>query len=412
MNQRDVFALTYAAYIAVYFTRKPFSVAKSTLTTTGAHSESELGLIDTAFLIAYAAGQFGSGFIALSVGVKVGLTISYIGTGICAFFFGFSQSKDVRAIAWFLNGIFQAQFFPFIMEVLGAWFPPSSRGQIMGLWTSCQQVGGFATSSFGAYVLSNPNMTWRDVFILPSYLSFLFAFITLAVLQPAPPKLPAKASSEDKENKSSKPAPKSFMATLSVPFLFNISSAYFFIKLVRYTYLGWLPYYMTSVLGFSAAESVLMSSVFDLAGTIGSVVCGFVSDKLFGGHSAKVIAPMCLLCGMFTIVYPQVAAISSTCNLLIMGAVGLFVAGPDSMLGGAACAEICGRANQPSAATMATGIANGMGSLGAIASGLLPILIKDHFGWTMLFNTLGGLAILGGVLLLPMLKSPVKTKDA
>ncbi|CAK4077909.1 unnamed protein product [Aphanomyces euteiches] len=399
---RLIFIFTYAAYIAVYFTRKPFSVTKSTLKTENVHTESELGMIDTGFLVAYAVGQFMSGPVASVLGSKLGLSFAFIGTGVCSWVFGTSPSREVRATAWLVNGLFQAFFFPFIMDVLRAWFPPSTRGQVLGVWTTCQQLGGFATSAFGGYVLSTS--TWHDAFVWPAFLAFGFAGLCFTLLQASP-------SSGQTTVKTASTASSSRL--WEVPHLLLVGSAYFCIKLVRYTFLGWLPFYLTSVLHYSAAESVLLSTAFDLAGTLGSVLCGYASDAWCGGRSARIVAPMCALCGVATLVYPHVAAVGSTPNIAIMAAVGLFVAGPDSMLGGAACAEICERAGVPSASTSATGIVNGMGSLGAIASGMLPILIKEQFGWNVLFYAMGGLAIVGGAVLLPMTsgKASVTKKD-
>ncbi|KAF0711590.1 Aste57867_5189 [Aphanomyces stellatus] len=392
-GQRLIFLFTYTAYIAVYFTRKPFSVTKSTLKAEDVHTESELGLIDTAFLVSYAVGQFASGPVASILGSKLGLAVAFIGTGVCSFVFGTSPSKDVRGLAWLLNGLFQAFFFPFIMDVLRAWFPPSTRGQVLGMWTTCQQVGGFATSAFGAYVLSTS--TWQDAFVRPAFLSFGFAALCVTVLHAAP-------SSTSKVHVFGATAASS-ISLWDVPHLVHVGAAYFCIKLVRYTFLGWLPFYLTDVLRYSAAESVLLSTAFDLAGTLGSVLCGFAADAAWcGGRSARVVAPMCLLCGLCTLLYPHVASLGQMPNIAIMAAVGLFVAGPDSMLGGAACAEICERAGAPSAATGATGVVNGMGSLGAIASGMLPILIKERFGWDVLFYSMGCLGVVGGLLLLPV----------
>jgi len=275
-GQMFVFVLLYIAYIGVYFTRKPFSVAKSTLKNEAAHTESELGMIDTAFLFAYAVGQFSSGSIAGLVGTKMGLVLAFLGTGVCSCVFGSSESPQIRAAFWLANGVFQALFFPLIMDVLMAWFPPSARGRVFGLWTTSQQLGGFVTSAFGAYVLSQSTMSWRDIFVLPAYLSFLFALLCLTVLQTSPAE---QESSKESQGTKGKPQSLSFVEVIFLPHLLNVGAAYFCLKLVRYTFLGWLPFYLTEVLQYSAADSVLMSTAFDLAGTAGSVACGFISDK-------------------------------------------------------------------------------------------------------------------------------------
>ncbi|KAK3233542.1 hypothetical protein CYMTET_56170 [Cymbomonas tetramitiformis] len=404
-RQVFIFLLTYGAYVVVYFTRKPFSVAKSTLKTEGVHTEAELGAIDTAFLVAYAVGQFGAGTADSIFGARIGLSLCFVGTGVCALIFGSDVTKEVRSVTWMVNGLFQALFFPFIMNVLNQWFPPSTRGRAFGLWTTCQQVGGFATSAFGAYVLGHPELTWHYVFIWPAFLAFALSFVCLTLLQTSPDTATSLADSPAKDfapQNSSSPTILSFFQVLCLENMLNVGGGYFCIKLVRYIFLGWLPFYLTSVLEYSAAEAVLLSTAFDIAGAVGSIACGFVSDKVFGGRSLMAVAPMCLLCGIFAAAYPLVASYGKVYNMATMGLVGLMVAGPDSVLGGAACAQVCDRAGHPSATTSATGIANGMGSVGAIASGMLPIIVKERYGWNVLFYFLGALCACGALCVLPM----------
>ena len=50
--------VSYVAYCAVYFARKPFSVVKKDAGENLALGTSELAGVDTAFLVAYAVGQF------------------------------------------------------------------------------------------------------------------------------------------------------------------------------------------------------------------------------------------------------------------------------------------------------------------------------------------------------------------
>lgn len=52
-----IFGASWIAYFSYYFTRKHFSVVKSSL----GISENWLGYIDLGYLIGYAAGQFGAG---------------------------------------------------------------------------------------------------------------------------------------------------------------------------------------------------------------------------------------------------------------------------------------------------------------------------------------------------------------
>ena len=418
-GQLFVFLLTYVAYIVVYFTRKPFSVAKATLKDHQVHTEGELGGIDTAFLFSYALAQFTAGTMESVFGARYGLVLCFVGTALCCYTFGSSESKELRTIGWTINGIFQALFFPFIMSILNAWFPPSSRGRALGLWTTCQQVGGFLTSAFGSYILASDDFTWNVLFTWSAYGALALATICLLVLKAKPDKADVQKTrrserlinkyanrfddkSNDTKKGSSSKAKLSFCNVLLLRNMLNVGGAYFCIKLVRYIFLGWLPFYLTEVLKYGAADAVLLASIFDVAGAVGSIACGFISDKIFGGRSIVVLIPMCFFTAYFATIYPHAASYGRYYNMAIMAGVGLCVAGPDSVLGGAACAEVCDQAKKPGAVTSATGIANGMGSVGAIASGMLPILIKERYGWDMLFYFLGGLSLTGMLCICPM----------
>ena len=105
--------------------------------------------------------------------------------------------------------------------------------------------------------------------------------------------------------------------------MLNVGGAYFCIKLVRYIFLGWLPFYLTEVLKYGAADAVLLASIFDVAGAVGSIACGFISDKIFGGRSIVVLIPMCFFTAYFATIYPHAASYGRYYNMAIMAGVGL-----------------------------------------------------------------------------------------
>jgi OPA family glycerol-3-phosphate transporter-like MFS transporter len=52
-------------------------------------------------------------------------------------------------------------------------------------------------------------------------------------------------------------------------------------------------------------------------------------------------------------------------------------------------------------ASTASGVINGMGSVGAILGGTLPGFFNKQWGWGGVFGLLGGMVFLGGLMLLP-----------
>jgi sugar phosphate permease len=56
----------------------------------------------------------------------------------------------------------------------------------------------------------------------------------------------------------------------------------------------------------------------------------------------------------------------------------------------------------PRAAASAAGLINGIGSLGAVLQGALTALVVQQWGWEALFFAFIGLALLSGLVLLPI----------
>jgi sugar phosphate permease len=83
-----------------------------------------------------------------------------------------------------------------------------------------------------------------------------------------------------------------------------------------------------------------------------------------------------------------------------MAAVGFLLFGPDALICSVAAQDLGGSA----AAGTAAGVINGVGSVGAIAQGLLTAHIVDRYGWGALFRTFMWLALACALLLLPYAK--------
>jgi sugar phosphate permease len=52
-------------------------------------------------------------------------------------------------------------------------------------------------------------------------------------------------------------------------------------------------------------------------------------------------------------------------------------------------------------ASTASGVINGLGSVGAIVGGTIPGFFKESWGWDGVFGFLGGAVIIAGLIMLP-----------
>ena len=273
---------------------------------------------------------------------------------------------------------------------------------------------------------STNTTTWRDSFLLPAVVAGIAAVVTLTMMIEHPKdvglKTPTDNSNKKKRQKNSQKNKKtdsntatttiSYMEVARLPYLFNVGMAYFCIKLVRYTMLIWSISYLKEVHQYNTTDAANMSTLFDIGGAFGAVACAMIAKRFFNGNRIHAVFVLCIVSGICTGTYGIVASFGSITNMMMLFVAGFMIAGPDSVLGGAACSDVCERAGyDTSVLTTASGIANGMGSLGAILAGAGPVWIKSQYGWNGLFVVAGGLAMLGALFLLPLVREMMKDGD-
>ena len=273
---------------------------------------------------------------------------------------------------------------------------------------------------------STNTTTWRDSFLLPAVVAGIAAVVTLTMMIEHPKdvglKTPTDNSNKKKRQKNSQKNKKtdsntatttiSYMEVARLPYLFNVGMAYFCIKLVRYTMLIWSISYLKEVHQYNTTDAANMSTLFDIGGAFGAVACAMIAKRFFNGNRIHAVFVLCIVSGICTGTYGIVASFGSITNMMMLFVAGFMIAGPDSVLGGAACSDVCERAGyDTSVLTTASGIANGMGSLGAILAGAGPVWIKSQYGWNGLFLVAGGLAMLGALFLLPLVREMMKDGD-
>eukprot|EP00949_MAST-11_sp_MAST-11-sp1_P002990 g2990.t1 len=394
--QKFAFALTYVVYIFVYFTRKPFAIFKTPMREDMRMSEEGIGTMDSLFLAAYASSQFSVGIVSAKLGVRTALSLALLGSGVCAIATGQTDSQWTATALWTANGAFQAACFPLIMQALSPWFSSSVRGKVFGVWTTSQQVGGVLSTSFAGYMVKHA--TWRKGMVICG-ISVLTAGVIVAKFLPIRSKAHGdggKTTSGSQKGGSGSGSGKKKqrqqqkgkkVSLLNIPGLIHLGAAYFFVKLVRYILMNWLPTYMGQELGYSADSSAYMSNLFDVGGVLGSLACGYISDSVRPEKRVHVIVSLCVLTGVSIAAYGKFSALGVLINGIVMFAAGFAVSGPDSVLGGAATSDACEKAGATEQLVAAAGFVNGMGSLGSIMSGILPVYISKHYGWDMLFYT-------------------------
>jgi len=398
-------SVTFLAYATYYTGRKGFSAAKKPLHDSLGISEATLGLIDTVYLAAYALGQFVSGALGDRVGARRLIGVGMLLSAACCVAFGASRTALFFGIAFCINGFAQSTGWPGTTRAMAEWTTLANRGSVMAFWSTCYQVGGLFATFLAGRLLGL--WGWPAVFYGPAVLMSLVALVVFMFLRRGPStRAAAQAASAsvsaapvvEAEVLPSERA-RAQRQVLKNPVLWCYGASYFFVKFIRYTLLFWQPYYLSHVLGYPPEIAVYVSGAFEAGGIVGVILLGVFSDRL-QRWSRSAVAALGLLALAGTLLAYSQSGTGVLENIVLLALVGAALFGPDALLAGAAAQDAGG----PHAAAMATGFVNGVGSIGAVLTGLAVPVISGGGSWKMLFPLLTSLAVFASAALLPTLR--------
>jgi OPA family sugar phosphate sensor protein UhpC-like MFS transporter len=186
-----------------------------------------------------------------------------------------------------------------------------------------------------------------------------------------------------------------FFKMLGDPQVWAIAVGCAFSKIIRYSFLYWLPIYMTQKLRYSASEAGYTSSLFELVGFLGAILAGYFSDKFMHSRRLGVAAIMFWGLAFMCWIHPTLAATGRLGAAFGIALIGIMNFGPDTLLQGAASQDVGAKWGVGTA----SGFISGFGSIGQIFSPYLVAYIADKFGWDRLFYGFVAIAFVGGVLL-------------
>ncbi|KAI5618598.1 glucose-6-phosphate exchanger SLC37A1 isoform X2, partial [Silurus asotus] len=404
-----------------------------------------LGAMDYSFLCAYAIGMYLSGIIGERLPIRLYLSVGMLTSGLFTCLFGLGYVYDIHNLGFYIfvqiaNGVVQTTGWPSVVTCIGNWFGKGRRGLIMGLWNSHTSVGNILGSLIAAYYVSS---NWGMSFIVPGIIiavmgiiCFLFliergahkhtslcVFDTLCFWQNLHKswngvngrkdlylqyKQGAKTQSSDTElllgqdsagvcvpvqqvvvvKSEAEPGAISFMGALRIPGVVEFSLCLLFAKLVSYTFLFWLPLYITKAAHLDAKKAGDLSTLFDVGGIVGGILAGVVSDKM--GKRATTCAVMLLLAAptLYGFSMMRQFGLGPTIGMLLV--CGGLVNGPYALITTAVSADLGTHKSlkgNARALSTVTAIIDGTGSVGAAIGPLLAGLLSAH-GWDQVFYML------------------------
>jgi MFS transporter, OPA family, glycerol-3-phosphate transporter len=405
----QVFIGIFLGYAGYYLVRKNFTLAMPYLIEQG-YSKADLGLALSGVSIAYGLSKFFMGNISDRSNARAFMTLGLSCSALVMIFMGIApiatSSVTVMFILLLLNGWFQGMGWPPSGRVMVHWFSVGERGTKMAIWNVAHNIGGGMVGPVAILAMAM-FADWHAILYVHGFFALAVAVLIFLLVRDTPqseglctiekyrndyPKTFEYGASHEQELSAKAIF---FEYVLNNKFLWTIALANAFVYFVRYGVLDWAPTYLGEVKHFSFAQSGWAYALYEFAGIPGTLLCGWISDKVFGGRRAPVSIGYMLLTLLCVIVYWKNPAGNPNLDLAMLVGIGFFIYGPIMLIG----VQALDLAPKKAAGTAAgfTGLFGYVG--GAVSANVVIGYVVDTAGWNAGFSLIVASCVVATVLI-------------
>jgi MFS family permease len=360
-----------------------------------------VGWILSSFRWGYALFQIPGGWLGDRIGPRRALALIVTWWSVFTSATALAWSATSMAVFRFLFGMGEAGAFPIATRSLSRWMLPAERGFAQGVTHAGSRLGAALTPRI--VVLLMIAYGWRVPFLVFGVLGLIWAAAWYWYYRDTPAEHSSVNAAERSLIETSLGGARS-ATTRSVPWrrilgsstLWTLSLMYFCYAYCLSVYLDWFPKYLNDHRGFNLTQMSYYASLVLLAGTIGDLLGGWISDRwarlrgdLARARRGVAVAGFLLAAGAIlpaTFTTSPTASVWYTC-LAIFGletTVGVSWAIPLD-IGGDYAGSV-------------SSVMNTCGNIGgAISPALLAYLVR-FYGWNVPFVVASALCVAAAVL--------------
>lgn len=385
----QVFIGVFIGYAGYYLVRKNFSLAMPDLIAQG-YGKTELGWALSGVSIAYGVSKFLMGNVSDRSNARVFLSLGLILSAITMIIMGTmsfaTSSVYIMFALLFVNGWFQGMGWPPCGRVMVHWFSVKERGTMMSIWNTAHNIGGGLIGPiaiFGMEIF----MDWHSKLYFPGMIALVVGIIAYFLVRDTPQSCGLPPIEEYKNDYPKDYSEKSeeelsakhifFAYVFNNKMLWYIAFANAFVYLVRYGVLDWAPTFLEEAKGFSVKEAGWAYFLYEYAGIPGTLICGWMSDKVFKGRRAPATILYMALVLVAVFVYWKNPPGNIAVDNAALIAIGFLIYGPVMLIGVQALDLVPKKAAGTAAGL--TGLFGYMG--GALFANIAMGYVVDFWGW-------------------------------
>lgn len=305
-----IFGFLFAFGFIAYFQQKGITVAAEPMMPALGISQVQIGWLEEAFILGYAAFQFPGGLIGQRIGARLMFTIigtvAFLATALTPLAPQVLQGGalfELLLALQLLMGLAQGAIFPVGSGVMEAWFRPEKWALLQGLQTMGMQFAASAAALSVAYLMST--VGWEKALLWPELpvvlVIVLWAWYGRNTPQEHPSVTPAELAELD--DRPTEPPP----TTISGHRLWKVFSnrsvllltvSYVCLNYVFYLLSNWCFLYLVQERHFNILEGGGLAMIPPLAAGVGAGIGGKVVPMLcerFGSRWGFRLLPMIFL---------------------------------------------------------------------------------------------------------------------
>ncbi len=400
---RERYSLVFLCFCAVfvcYIDRVNISIAIIPMAEEYGWDAAMQGIILSCFYFGYLLTQFLGGYLADRYGGKVVLGIGVIWWSLFTLVTPWAAALGLAALvsARVLMGMGEGVTFPSIYALYAKWIPVAERARSMALSNSGIPIGQVAALLVAPIIAIH--LGWEWIFYLFGAVGFVWYVAWYFMVARSPEDHPNVSAAERQEisqgmpEQVDNPDPTTVLQLLRSKPVWAIIVAHFCNNWSVYVLLSWLPTFVTQGLGFTFANSGLVSMLPHFVSFVFLNVAGQVADRMVKqGVAVTRVRKICqtigfggLAAALFVVGEMDSAWLAITVMCIGTG-LGAFVTG------GFAINHMDIAPNQ---AGRLMGITNTFGTIpGIIGVTVSGFILQQTGSWALVFQVAGGITLVG-----------------